>query len=75
MTNSLGIPAYYYDCATALLHEGEIVAAAPKDRCSRKKHDARFPGRLIAYCLKEGVLDYVVGHRLCSHNILSDSLG
>jgi len=75
MTNSLAIPAYYYDCATALLHEDEIVAAAPKDRFSRKKHDARFPGRPIAYCLKEGVLDYVVGHRVYGHNILSGSLG
>ena len=61
----LGISAYYHDSAAALLVDGEIVAAAQEERFSRKKHDARFPGQAIAYCLSEaGVklknLDYVV---------------
>lgn len=61
----LGISAYYHDSAAALVIDGEIVAAAQEERFSRKKHDARFPGQAIAYCLSEaGVklknLDYVV---------------
>jgi carbamoyltransferase len=59
MTNILGISAYYHDSAAALLCDGEIVAAAQEERFSRKKHDARFPGHAIAYCLKEGGLDLV----------------
>ena len=39
----LGISAYYHDSAAALVHDGEIVAAAQEERFSRKKHDARFP--------------------------------
>ena len=61
----LGISAYYHDSAAALVRDGEIVAAAQQERFSRKKHDARFPGAAITYCLKEaGVdltqVDYVV---------------
>lgn len=51
--NILGISAYYHDSAAALLVGGEIVAAAQEERFSRKKHDARFPGSAIAYCLRE----------------------
>ena len=63
--NILGISAYYHDSAAALLREGEIVAAAQEERFSRKKHDARFPGHAIEYCLAEaGIglvdLDHVV---------------
>lgn len=49
----LGISAYYHDSAAALLQDGALVAAAQEERFSRKKHDARFPGLAIAYCLKE----------------------
>ena len=49
----LGISAYYHDSAAALVDGGEIVAAAQEERFSRKKHDARFPGQAIAYCLRE----------------------
>ncbi|MBW4491557.1 MAG: carbamoyltransferase [Oscillatoria princeps RMCB-10] len=49
----LGISAYYHDSAAALVCEGEIVAAAQEERFSRKKHDARFPGAAISYCLQE----------------------
>ena len=49
--NILGISAYYHDSAAALIRDGEIIAAAQEERFSRKKHDARFPGHAIAYCL------------------------
>ena len=48
----IGISAYYYDSAAALVVDGEIVAAAQEERFSRKKHDANFPKNAIAYCLK-----------------------
>jgi carbamoyltransferase len=51
VTNILGISAYYHDSAAALLQDGELVAAAQQERFSRKKHDARFPGQAISYCL------------------------
>ena len=50
--NILGISAFYHDSAAALVSNGEIVAAAQQERFSRKKHDARFPGQAIAYCLQ-----------------------
>ena len=49
----LGISAFYHDSAAALLHDGEIVAAAQEERFSRKKHDASFPEHSVAYCLSE----------------------
>jgi len=61
----LGISAFYHDSAAALVHDGEVVAAAQEERFSRKKHDSRFPRHAVAYCLSEGGLalekiDYVV---------------
>ena len=53
----LGISAYYHDSAAALLYNGDIVAAAQKERFSRRKHDSRFPQSAIVYCLKEAGLD------------------
>ncbi|MBI5937116.1 MAG: carbamoyltransferase [Betaproteobacteria bacterium] len=50
----LGISAYYHDSAAALLRDGEIVAAAQEERFTRKKHDADFPARAVAYCLQAG---------------------
>jgi carbamoyltransferase len=49
----LGISAYYHDSAAALLTDGRLVAAAQEERFTRKKHDAEFPARAIAYCLEE----------------------
>ena len=62
--NILGISAYYHDSAAALVADGRIVAAAQEERFTRKKHDAAFPKRALAYCLEEGGispedLDYV----------------
>jgi len=51
--NILGISAYYHDSAAALLRDGEILAAAQEERFSRKKHDPKFPGHAIGYCLDE----------------------
>ncbi|MEA5468467.1 carbamoyltransferase, partial [Spirulina sp. 06S082] len=61
----LGISAYYHDSAAALIREGQILAAAQEERFSRQKHDARFPGKAIAYCLQTAAiplrkLDYIV---------------
>ena len=63
--NILGISAFYHDSASALVRDGEILAAAQEERFTRKKHDFRFPHNSIKYCLKEGKLkpkdlDYVV---------------
>ncbi|MCX8066200.1 MAG: carbamoyltransferase [Candidatus Hydrogenedentes bacterium] len=52
--NILGISAFYHDSASALIMDGDIVAAAQEERFTRKKHDPRFPRGAIEYCLKEG---------------------
>ena len=49
----LGISAFYHDSAAAIIKDGEIIAAAQEERFSRKKHDAGFPSKAAAYCLKE----------------------
>jgi carbamoyltransferase len=56
MTAILGISAFYHDSAAALVVDGEIIAAAQEERFSRVKHDASFPNRAAAYCLREGSL-------------------
>lgn len=52
----LGISAYYHDSASALIKDGEIVAAAQEERFTRKKHDSSFPRHAIQYCLEEAGL-------------------
>ena len=47
----LGLSAFYHDSAAALVDDGRIVAAAQEVRFSRRKHDARFPGHAVRYCL------------------------
>ena len=49
----LGISAFYHDSAAALVEDGEIIAAAQEERFTRKKHDLRYPGNAIKYCLSE----------------------
>ncbi|MBI2587715.1 carbamoyltransferase [Candidatus Azambacteria bacterium] len=56
-TYILGISCYYHDSAACLLGDGEVIAAAEEERFSRKKHDADFPTRAIAYCLREAGLE------------------
>ena len=59
MTAILGLSAYYHDSAACLLVDGEIVAAAQEERFTRRKGDASFPARAVAYCLEEGGLNPV----------------
>ncbi len=47
----LGISAYYHDSAACIVSDGEILAAAQEERFTRKKHDHRFPGNAIQFCL------------------------
>jgi len=63
--NILGISAYYHDSASALVMNGEIIAAAQEERFTRKKHDASFPKNAIIYNLREANIkltdiDYIV---------------
>ncbi|RMG89840.1 MAG: hypothetical protein D6712_01040 [Chloroflexi bacterium] len=65
MTYILGISCFYHDAAAALLHDGELVAAAMEERFSRKKHDNDFPLQAIGFCLRQAGItaqdvDYVV---------------
>jgi len=50
----LGISAFYHDSAAALVVDGRLVAAVQEERFTRKKQDAAFPARAVAYCLREG---------------------
>src|SRR5262245_44781566 len=50
----LGISAFYHDSAAALVEDGRIVAAAQEERFTRRKNDANFPRRALAYCLEAG---------------------
>lgn len=53
MTTILGVSAFYHDSAAALIHNGEVIAAAQEERFTRKKHDPGFPVKAIEYCLQE----------------------
>ncbi|MBT4347814.1 MAG: hypothetical protein HOD21_03165, partial [Methylococcales bacterium] len=35
----LGLSAYYHDSASALVVDGDIIAAAQEERFTRKKHN------------------------------------
>lgn len=48
----LGISGFYHDSAAALIHNGEILAAAQEERFTRKKHDPSFPANAVRYCLE-----------------------
>ena len=61
----LGLSAYYHDSASALVVDGDIIAAAQEERFTRKKHNLSFPENAIAYCLHEAgveltAVNYVV---------------
>ncbi len=49
----VGISCFYHDSAAAIIHDGEIIAAAQEERFTRKKHDASFPENALRYCLEE----------------------
>jgi carbamoyltransferase len=48
----LGISAFYHDSAAALIHDGQVIAAAQEERFTRIKHDPSFPAQAIRYCLQ-----------------------
>ena len=52
MTKILGISAFYHDSAAAIIHDGNILAAAQEERFTRKKHTPDFPVKAIQYCLE-----------------------
>jgi len=52
--NILGISAFFHDSAAALIRDGEIVATAQEERFTRRKHDDRYPGKAVAFCLEQG---------------------
>ncbi|MGH7590017.1 MAG: carbamoyltransferase family protein [Gemmatimonadales bacterium] len=52
-THILGISAFYHDSAACLLSDGVVTAAAQEERFTRRKGDAAFPERAVAYCLAE----------------------
>src|SRR5262245_30028269 len=56
MTAILGISAFYHDSASAIVVDGDIVAAAQEERFTRKKHDEGFPKHAVSYCLEEAGL-------------------
>lgn len=63
----LGISAYFHDAAAALVVDGKVVAAAPEERFSRRKHDAALPVQATRFCLERANLrmedvDHVVFH-------------
>lgn len=49
----LGFSAYFHDSSACVIKDGKIIAAAVEERFSRIKHDAGFPEKAIAFCLKE----------------------
>jgi carbamoyltransferase len=49
----LGISAFYHDSAAAILHDGEVIAAAQEERFTRKKHDPGFPTNAARFCLEQ----------------------
>jgi carbamoyltransferase len=64
LTAILGISAFYHDSASALVVDGQVIAAAQEERFSRKKHDPAFPSKAVAWCLESAgltpaQLDYV----------------
>ena len=50
----LGVSAFYHDSAAALVRGGRVVAAAQEERFTRRKHDASYPERAVAWCLEHG---------------------
>lgn len=48
----LGISAFYHDSAAAVIHNGEIIAAAQEERFTRIKQDEGFPVEAAKFCLE-----------------------
>lgn len=52
--NILGLSFGFHDASAALLRDGVVIAAGHEERFTRRKHDAGFPRRTIAWCLEQG---------------------
>ena len=50
--NILGISTFYHDSAVALVVDEDVVAAAQKERFTRKKHDTSFTIQSIKFLLR-----------------------
>ena len=48
----LGINAYHADASSAIVVDGQLIAAAEEERFCRVKHVAGFPTAAIRYCLE-----------------------
>jgi carbamoyltransferase len=64
----LGLSAYYHDSAACLLRDGAVVAAAQEERFTRKRHDAAFPTRAVAWCLEEAGIDAARVDHVCFYD-------
>ena len=53
----LGISAFFHDASATLIVDGAIIAAVQEERFSRKKNDANFPEKSIAFCLSVAGID------------------
>jgi carbamoyltransferase len=53
----LGIFAFLQIAPRAPCRDGEIVAAARKERFTRRKFDARSPTNAVGYCQQEGRIE------------------
>ena len=51
MSYILGVSAFYHDSAAAIIHEGNIIAAAQEERFTRKKHDSGYPKNAVNFVL------------------------
>ena len=64
MAKVLGVNAVFHDPASALVVDGQVVAAAEEERFSRRKHGKQavpfstweVPQRSVRWCLSEGGL-------------------
>jgi carbamoyltransferase len=52
-TTVVGIAAHFHDAACALVHDGELIAAASEERFTRVKYDASTPRHAFRYCLDQ----------------------
>jgi len=54
----LGLSCFYHDSAACLIKDGVIIAACQEERCSRIKHDWRFPEESIRHCLRQAGIGF-----------------
>lgn len=43
-----------HDASAALVRDGKVIADAPEERFSRRKHERSFPLQAIEFCLRQG---------------------